>query len=168
MARRTIYRMKQDANGKKHYYIYAERQWVEVEKDVYLLYACEDRKNRRRIKKEQEMGIEFISYEKLMDDYNSDDSVTAFIPAPLLSRSTEDDYFGRDELSDDAEFLAWFEKKKETFPIDKKILLKVLAESNYSGLALAERMRVPTSSMYYYLRGEFESLVQQYYREVGR
>ena len=71
-------------------------------------------------------------------------------------------------MSDDAEFLEWFEKKKETFPIDKKILLKVLSESNYSGLALAERMRVPTSSMYYYLRGAFESLVQQYYREVGR
>ena len=168
MARRTIYRMKQDASGKKHYYIYAERQWVEVEKDVYLLYASEDRKNRRRIKKEQEMGIEFISYDKLMDDYNSDDSVTAFIPAPLLSRSTEEDYFSKDELSDDAEFLEWFEKKKETVPIDKKILLKVLSECDYSGRELARRMEVSHSSMAYYLKAEFEALVQQYYREVGR
>ena len=103
-----------------------------------------------------------------MDDYNSDDSVTAFIPGALLTRSTEDDYFDCDELSDDAEFLGWLEKKTNSFPIELQILLKALAESNYSGLALAERVGVPTSSMYYYLRGEFKSLVQQYYREVGR
>jgi len=168
MVRNKIYRMKPDATGKKHYYIYAERQWVEVEKDVYLLYVCDDRKNRRRIKKEEEMGIEVISYNKLMDDYNADDAVTAYVPATLLTRSAEDAYFDCDELSDDAEFLDWLKKRKESFPIDKQILLKAMAESNYSGLALAERVGVSTSSMYYYLRREFKSLVQQYHREVGR
>lgn len=163
-----IYRMKMDETGKKHYFIRVERKWVEVEKDVYLLYVCDDRKNRRRIKKEQEMGIEFVSYNKLMDDYNADDAVTAYVPTALLTRSAEDAYFDCDEMSDDAEFLEWLKKRKESFPIDKQILLKAMAESNYSGLALAERVGVSTSSMYYYLRREFKSLVQQYYREVGR
>ena len=91
-----------------------------------------------------------------------------FIPAVLLTRSAEDDFFDNDEYSDDAEFLEWFGKKTESFPIDKRILLQSLAESKFSGRDFAERMGVPNSSMNNYLKAEFRQLVQQYYQEVGR
>ena len=159
------YRTLKDANGVKRYFVKTEGQWVEVEKPVYLFYAEEDKQARRKAKAKKEAGIQFISLDKLMDDYAEDDVAATPLPIVLQSISAEEEFFERSQTSTGSEFIEWLHAELPEMPIDRRVFFKTFETCNYSGSALAEKMDMPTSSVYYQLGKLYDQLAEEYRRE---
>ena len=83
-----LYRKRKDEKGVRHYYVRVEKRWIEVEKEIYMVYEADAKRELRRWKEESD--FEFLSYEKIIDDYEADDSLSGYIPTALQSRSAEE------------------------------------------------------------------------------
>ena len=158
------YRVEKDDNEVKHYYLRAEGQWVEVEKEVYLLYESDDKSEyRRRI---EESEYEFLSIEKLMEDCDSDDSVSGYIPDALHSCSAEEVCFNYSDFSYDAEFLAWFRNEVRHMPVDRQAFLNLFERCNCSIRKVSKIVRIPKDTIGRFLKKLFHEMTKRYYNEV--
>ncbi len=159
-----LYRKRKDEKGVRHYYVRAERQWVEVEKEVYMVYEADAKRELRRRK--EEANFEFLSYEKIIDDYEADDSITGYIPTALQSNSAEEYCFDYSVFSDDAEFLAWFKKEVRNMPVDRQAFLNLFKDCGCSFRSVAERTKMSKTSVTRFFKELFAELVSKYYNEV--
>lgn len=162
------YRTEVDEKGVRHYFVKAEGQWVEVEKAVYLVFAWDDRKKRRKERERREAGIQFVSLDKMVDDYYSEDAKGAKTPIVLQSASAEEDYFDLEQSTDDNAFLEWFQRRYPKMPLDRRVFFMALDELRYSGRALAEKMNMPSSTMHYQLKRLYEEIAEQFRSEGAR
>ena len=157
------YYTKKNADGTKNYYVRAGNQWVEVEKEVYLVFESDGKREMRRW--EEESQFEFLSVEQIMDDYESDESVSAYVPEALQTESAETRCFECSEFSDDAEFMAWLKRRIRRMPIDRQVFIKLFFECNCSARFMAERFQLSRNRVNIFLKKVFEEIAAQYYEE---
>lgn len=158
------YRVEKDEHEVKHYYVRAEGQWVEVEKEVYSLYETDYKSEyRRRI---EESEYEFISIEKMMEDCESDDSVSAYVPSALQTRSAEEECFEYRGFSDNAMFMTWFRNEVRRMPTDRRALVNLYLRCNCSTRRVADKVKLPRMTVYRYYTDLFQELRKQYTEEV--
>ena len=157
------YYSKKNADGTKNYYVRAGNQWVEVEKEVYLVFESDWKREMRRW--EEESQFEFLSVEQIMDDYESDESVSAYVPEALQTQSAETECFECSDFSDDAEFLAWLKRKIRRMPVDRQVFLKSFFDCNCSARFMAERYHLSKNTLSRFLKRLFEEIEAQYCEE---
>ena len=157
------YYSKKNADGTKNYYVRAGNQWVEVEKEVYLVFESDWKREMRRC--EEESQFEFLSVEQIMDDYESDESVSAYVPEALQTQSAETECFECSDFSDDAEFLAWLNRKIRRMPVDRQVFLKSFFDCNCSARFMAERYHLSKNTLSRFLKRVFKEIEAQYCEE---
>lgn len=159
-----LYRKRKEEKGVRHYYVRVEKRWIEVEKEIYMVYEADAKRELRRWKEESD--FEFLSYEKIIDDYEADDSLSGYIPTALQSRSAEEYCFDYSDFSDDAEFLAWFKEEVRKMPVDRQAFLNLFKDCGCSFRSVAEKTKMPKTSVTRFFQELFAEMVEKYYNEV--